>query len=93
MPKYTFTVLPAPRFSPVTVTLVPPDSGPRPGVSVRIEGVCEQHKFAEELFHIRMAEQDSARLRSDFCNYIGWMDQHESESESLFLFQDSSMHF
>lgn len=57
MPKYTFTALPAPRFSPVTVTLVPPDSGPRPGVSVSIEGVCEQHKFTEESFYIRVAEQ------------------------------------
>lgn len=51
VPKYTFTALPALRFSPVTVTLLPPDSGPLPGVSVSIEGVCEQQSFTEELFH------------------------------------------
>lgn len=27
-PNLTLTLLPAPRFSPITVTLVPPDSGP-----------------------------------------------------------------
>lgn len=30
-PNRTVTALPAPRFSPIMVTLVPPDSGPRLG--------------------------------------------------------------
>lgn len=38
-PNRTVTVLPAPRFSPMMVTLVPPDSGPRLGDSPATVGV------------------------------------------------------
>lgn len=41
-PNWTLTVLPAPRFSPIMVTLVPPDSGPRLGDRPVTVGVCEQ---------------------------------------------------
>lgn len=51
LPKKTLTVLPAPRFSPTIVTLVPPDSGPLPGVSTSIEGVCGEPSFINALFN------------------------------------------
>lgn len=50
LPKNTLTVLPASRFSPTIVTLVPPDSGPRPGVRASIEGVCRKQNIINILF-------------------------------------------
>lgn len=43
-PNRTLTVLPAPRFSPMMVTFVPPDSGPRLGDSPVIVGVYQTDK-------------------------------------------------
>ncbi len=44
VPKSTLTLLPAPRFSPIMVTLVPPDSGPRLGDNPVTDGICKDRK-------------------------------------------------
>lgn len=59
LPKYTLTLLPAPRFSPTMVTFVPPDSGPLPGARASIEGVCGEPKVIELSLHTGVGQKQN----------------------------------
>lgn len=41
------------------VTLVPPDSGPLPGVSASIEGVCGEPKLIKVSFHTQVGQKQN----------------------------------
>lgn len=59
LPKYTLTLLPAPRFSPTMVTFVPPDSGPLPGARASMEGVCGAPKVIELSLHTGVGQKQN----------------------------------
>lgn len=46
-PRSTETRLPAPRWWPEMVTMVPPDSGPRLGLRKLTAGVCREERTAQ----------------------------------------------
>lgn len=62
-PNWTLTLLPAPRFSPIMVTLVPPDSGPLLGDRAVTVGVCRTEKY--KLICGSRLEEDVAADRRD----------------------------